>query len=172
MNIIAQSNQPIPPIWGGNQNIITPRPPLLRRDVQSTSGVLGGSIFPLSSFNTLTISPNPSIAQTKEAFQATKDFGTIFSITLYHIDVNGTSLSFVEPIIANVSFDGNVYSCQNQDLGILAISTTLDDCVEDFKEEVLFVWNEYGKETDSRLTDDAKELKRRILSHVNQSASN
>jgi hypothetical protein len=168
MNTVVQLNQTTPPVWGGTQNTITPRSQLLRKEVPPISGVFGGLICPLGSFNPSTISPNPSIMQTKEAFRTTRDFGESFSITLYHIDVNGVSLSFVEPIIANISFDGNVYSCQNEDLGIIAMSATLDDCIKDFKEGLLFVWNEYGKETDNRLTDDAKELKRRILSHVNQ----
>jgi hypothetical protein len=168
MNTVMQLNQTTPPVWGGNPNAITPRPQLLRRDAQPASGVLGWLICPLGSFNPSTISPNPLIVETKEVVQATRGFGVIFSITLYHIDVNGVDLSFVEPIIANISFDGNVYSCQNEDLGIIAMSATLDDCIKDFKEGILFVWNEYGKETESRLTDDAKELKRRILSHVNQ----
>jgi hypothetical protein len=44
----------------------------------------------------------------------------------------------------------------------------LEDCIKDFKDEVTFVYNEYGKEDDNRLTSDAKELKRRILSHVRE----
>jgi len=46
------------------------------------------------------------------------------------------------------------------------MSPTLESCIEEFKEEILFVWNEYGKEEDRRLTADAKALKEKILKHV------
>jgi len=59
-----------------------------------------------------------------------------------------------------------VYFCQNEDLDIVSMSAKLEDCVKNFEDEILFVWNEYGKEDDSKLTNDAKELKRKILQYV------
>lgn len=77
-------------------------------------------------------------------------------------------LSFAEPIIANVSFSDNVYSCKNEELGIVAISPKLEECVQDFEDEILFIWKEYGKEDNAKLTSDAKELKERILRRIKQ----
>jgi hypothetical protein len=71
-----------------------------------------------------------------------------------------------EPIIANVSLRDDVYFCRNEELGIVAVSPKLEGCVKDFEDEIIFIWNEYGKENDAKLTSDAKELKRRILRYV------
>jgi len=73
---------------------------------------------------------------------------------------------FDEPIIATVSFNDNVYSCQNVELGLLTMSFKLEECIRDFGQEVLFLWNEYGKEDDAKLTSDAKELKAKVLRHI------
>ncbi len=97
-----------------------------------------------------------------------KDAQAAYFIALDHITTGDKMLSFAEPIIANVSFRDNVYSCKNEDLGIVAISPKLEECVKDFEAEILFIWNEYGKEDDAKLTSDAKELKTRILCHIKQ----
>lgn len=55
-----------------------------------------------------------------------------------------------------------VYSCQNKELDILAVSPDLEKCVKDFEDELVFLWDEYGKEDDAKLTSDAKELKIKI----------
>jgi hypothetical protein len=70
------------------------------------------------------------------------------------------------PIIVSVSFRDNVYSCENKELGIISVSPKLEECVKDFEEEIVLIWNEYGKEDSSKLTSDAKELKAKILRYV------
>ena len=85
-----------------------------------------------------------------------------------HLDVNGEILRFAEPITAEVTFREGKYFCQNENLGIITISSTLERCIKEFKKEIVFVWNEYGKEEDDRLTVDAKLLKEKILKHVSR----
>ena len=97
-----------------------------------------------------------------------KDAQAAYFIALDHVTTGDKMLSFAEPIIANVSFSDNVYSCKNEELGIVAISPKLEECVKDFEDEILFIWNDYGKEDNVKLTSDAKELKRRILRHIKQ----
>ena len=97
-----------------------------------------------------------------------KDAQAEYFIALDHVTTGDKILSFAEPIIANVSFRDNVYSCQNEGLGIVAISPKLEECIKDFEDEILFIWNEYGKEDNAKLTSDAKELKGRILRHIKQ----
>ena len=70
------------------------------------------------------------------------------------------------PIIVNVSFRDNVYSCQNKELGIISVSPKLEECVKDFEEEILLIWNEYGKEDSAKLTSDAKDLKAKLLHYI------
>lgn len=88
--------------------------------------------------------------------------------TLDHIDIGNQVLPFTKPLIANISLDKDVFLCTNEELGIETSSFNLDGCIKDFKSEVAFVYNEYGKEDDNRLTKDAKELKRKILSHLKE----
>jgi hypothetical protein len=87
-------------------------------------------------------------------------------LTVDYLDVNGETLRFAEPVTAEVTFCDNQYFCQNEELGITVVSPTLESCIKEFREELLFVWNEYGEEQDCRLTADAKALKEKILKHV------
>lgn len=96
------------------------------------------------------------------------DENAVYHIALERIDTDGKMLRFVEPITASIAFHDNAYFCQNEELGILSMSASFEDCIKDFQEEILFVWNEYGKEDDNRLTNDAKELKRRILRYISK----
>ena len=93
-----------------------------------------------------------------------KDARAVYFIALDQICIGYKVLSFTEPIIANVSFSDNVYSCKNDELGIVSTSPKLEDCIHDFEEEILFIWNEYGKEENSKLTNDAIEIKRKDTS--------
>lgn len=90
----------------------------------------------------------------------------LYFVVIDHIDVNGDTLRFMAPITAKVTYRDNMYYCQNEDLGITSISSRWEGCVKDFQDEILFIWNEYGKEDEDRLTKDAKDLKRRILTHI------
>jgi AbrB family looped-hinge helix DNA binding protein len=95
-----------------------------------------------------------------------KDGQAAYFIALDHVAIGAEMLSLAEPIIATVSLRDGVYFCRNEELGIVAVSPKLEGCVKDFEDEIIFIWNEYGKENDAKLTSDAKELKRRILRYV------
>jgi hypothetical protein len=86
--------------------------------------------------------------------------------TVDHLDYDNQTLAFVKPIVANISFDNDIFTCQNEELGIISASPNLDDCTKDFKNELLFIYKEYGKEEDGKLTEGAKKLKRKILAYV------
>jgi len=97
-----------------------------------------------------------------------KDPRAAYFIALDHVSTEDKTLSFAEPIIANVSFNDNVYWCKNEELGIISASPKLEECVQEFEDEILFLYNEYGKEPDAKLTNDAQKLKQRILRHIKQ----
>jgi AbrB family looped-hinge helix DNA binding protein len=97
-----------------------------------------------------------------------KDPQAAYFIALDHVTTGDEMLSLAEPIIAKVSLRDSVYFCQNEELGIVAISPKLEECIKDFEDEIVFIWNEYGKEDNAKLTSDAKELKIRILRYVKQ----
>lgn len=106
---------------------------------------------------TLTRRFAPNFAQT---------FFAVRIALIQHIDFDGKSLQLAKAVPVNVTYQDDEYFCRNEELGIITMSTTLDECIKDFKEEILFVWNEYGKASDDILTDGAKELKRRIQQYV------
>lgn len=83
-----------------------------------------------------------------------------------HFKENNITLS--KPISASITQQNNLLFCKNDELGIIVSSNTIDECLEEFQEELLFIYNEYGKEKDEKLTADAKELKRKILQYIDQ----
>jgi AbrB family looped-hinge helix DNA binding protein len=97
-----------------------------------------------------------------------KKVQSAYFIALDHVNINHKTVPFAEPIIANVSLSNKIYSCQNEELDIIAVSANLEECIKDFKDEIILIWNEYGKEEETKLTNDAKELKRKILRHIKQ----
>ncbi len=135
--------------------------------VETTEGVL----FKLKNQTLNQAGANQQFADTKEVKKLLsnlreKDKVAEYFIALDRIKTGDTALSFDVPIIANVSFKDNVYSCQNKELGIISMSPQLEECVKDFEEEILLIWNEYGKEDSAKLTSDAKDLKAKILQYI------
>lgn len=192
MSDTLQLTKTVPQAWGAKQNLVIPEPQFLPEGIQPISNAdiaIGPS---LRAYSVQMPSANISVAvvRGREVFEeinaaigmfttleikkrtarAKRDRNLIsppiYYVTLDRIDADGKTLRFVEPITANVVYQDSVYFCQNEDLGIVSMSAKLEDCIKDFKDEILFVWNEYGKEDDSRLTNDAKELKRRILQYI------
>lgn len=58
------------------------------------------------------------------------------------------------------------YSLYYEPLDISVSAPTLDECEEDFQEEFNVLYEVYAKEVDERLTEGARELKRKILNLV------
>jgi len=190
MSATLQLVKTAPPAWGAKQDLVIPELQSLLERTQPIPNV-DVVIEPSLYIHVLqTTSANFLVAQTKGVFKeidtafdmfttlATKKYAarakfdrnlkspSIYHITLERIDADGKILRFVQPITANVTYQEGVYFCQNEDLDIVSMSAKLEDCVKNFEDEILFVWNEYGKEDDSKLTNDAKELKRKILQYV------
>lgn len=135
--------------------------------VETTEGVL----FKLKNQTLNQAGADQLFADTKEVKKLLgnlreRDKVAAYFIALDHIEMGDGALSFDVPIIASVAFRDNVYSCQNKELGIISVSPKLEECVKDFEEEILFIWNEYGKEDSAKLTSDAKELKAKILRYI------
>lgn len=90
----------------------------------------------------------------------------IEKVSFAKVKVKGKTLKFTEPIIADVSFTDNMYSCQNSEFGIMTAAPKLPDCLKSFEDEIRFIWYEYVLESDDKLTDDAKELKIKMLNRI------
>jgi len=118
----------------------------------------------------VTTTRNYAIPDFTKTFTRTSIFdeNAVYLVALNHIDTDGARLRFAEPITASIAYHDNAYFCQNEDFSIFSMSAKLEDCIKDFQEEILFIWKEYGEEDDNKLTDDAKELKGKILSRIKQ----
>jgi len=147
-------------------------------DKKVTTGTFSGQGTTISGtkFTTGIIINQSSFNVTTTANHLAQNFGqtsilqtfTQFLMHLEHIEINGKMLQLLKPITINATYQDKMYSCQNEELGIVSVSAKLKDCIKDFEDEVLFVWTAYGKEDDTRLTNDAKELKKRILSYIEE----
>lgn len=91
---------------------------------------------------------------------------TQFLLNLDHVTIDGKAVQLTKPVAVNAYFQDNMYFCQNEELGIVSVSANMKDCIRDFEDEFWCLWNEYGKEPDDRLTDNAKVLKKRLLQHL------
>ena len=89
-----------------------------------------------------------------------------YCVGIKSIVYNKQELCLTVPIIAIVGYDGNCYSMENKELGILTMARDSDQCYQDFIDEILFILKEYGEEDDDKLTVSAQALKRKILRYL------
>jgi hypothetical protein len=75
-------------------------------------------------------------------------------------------LALKEPITIGVDYQDDNWVMTNDDLGIVSASHDYDTCLQDFQDELLLIWEEYGKESDSNLTVGARKLKELLVSLV------
>ena len=149
-----------------------PEYPFGMSDIQTVSGIAKQTINATtggSSANVITMGNSIKSSFTQTLTRTlTYNENAVYYLVLDHIATGSEKLRLAEPIAASVAYQDNVYFCQNEDLRIFSTSARLEDCIRKFEEEVVFVFNEYGKEDDDRLTKDARELKRRILQYISK----
>ena len=93
----------------------------------------------------------------------------ILSVTNQKLDyiISGSKVLPLKKSLAYViDFRDNIWTMENKEFGIISMSEDFEECLRDFNEEVYFAYEEYGQEDDINLTEDAKELKRKILQYV------
>ena len=56
-------------------------------------------------------------------------------------------------------------------LALWRLAKTTIECLKEFQDEFFFIWQEYGKESDSQLTQGARELKQLLLSLVHDATA-
>ncbi|MQY62095.1 hypothetical protein GH146_02245 [archaeon] len=89
-------------------------------------------------------------------------------LKLYNIVSDKKRLLLRKPIEVTPVFHDGMWTMENKDLDIISMSTDYKECLKDFYDEVFFVWEEYGQEDDDKLTNGAKDLKRKILRHIGE----
>ena len=75
-------------------------------------------------------------------------------------------LQFSQPLIVSVDYKEDAWIMENRELSAVSISSDYDECLDNFHKEIFFIWKEYGETSDNELTQDAKDLKNKILEYV------
>jgi hypothetical protein len=70
------------------------------------------------------------------------------------------------PIKVEGVLSGEGWSLYYEPLDIIVSAPTLAECKEDFQEELYVLYEEYVEEEDEKLTESARELKRKLLNMV------
>lgn len=122
-------------------------------------------------FSTTTFIATSSIIASMTTIEAitwstSTNINSYTSLKLDHISLDDKKLRLVTPIEATIDFCDNMWRMENKELGIVSMALAYDDCLQDFNEEIAFIYEEYGLANDSELTKDAIELKHRILRYL------
>lgn len=79
------------------------------------------------------------------------------------------NISFKQPImVRRRTIEGNCVSLEYEPLGVYAAGETLRDARESFWEDVAFMWRSYVKEDAEKLTEDAKNLKDKLMEYLTE----
>jgi hypothetical protein len=73
---------------------------------------------------------------------------------------------FKEPIQIQVDFQDGIWIHQNETFGILGYGKSRAESLDAFRMEFVACWETIASEDDSKLTDDAKELKKKLKNLV------
>ena len=71
-----------------------------------------------------------------------------------------------EPIYIDQRYEGGAWICRFEPLGILAYGSSFEEAYGAFQMEFACCWDEIACEDDTHLTEDAKELKRKLCDLV------
>jgi len=93
------------------------------------------------------------------------------SLTVQRIlSSKGQELVLSESLVISVDYEDDSWIMKNDELGIVAMNRDYDETVNEFNDEFAFVWKQYGSAPDNKLTDDAKQLKNKIVHYVKSGA--
>lgn len=81
---------------------------------------------------------------------------------------NGKELQLKKPLPIGIDWQKKNWIMKNLDLGIITTSKDYDTCLKEFKDEFYFVWTEYGLTNDNELTKSGLNLKKKILSYLDE----
>ena len=86
-------------------------------------------------------------------------------IVLDIIPYEEKQLKFTTPLVLTPALDDSqqLYTINYEYLGLNIFTYTRGEIVEDIEDYIVYLWEEYANEDDSRLTLDAIELKNKLL---------
>ena len=85
------------------------------------------------------------------------------SIKIDYLEVDGLRLRFIKPLFLNYTYDGKYYQYEDRNLNYFGIAETLDEMVEQFKEDIYSDWMVYVEDDSVQLSKRAKILKNKLL---------
>ena len=98
----------------------------------------------------------------------TAKFQTPTCVFIDSIPLRGTQVELSRPIVGVVRLRDNYCSVENEELGLFTVKKDLSECLREFKQDISFLLSEYGEESEDALTEDARQLKRKILEYVDE----
>ena len=69
----------------------------------------------------------------------------------------------VVPVMVKVELHTEGWMIYHEDLNILTVAPTVEECIDDFQEYFYTLWKEYANKKDDELTDSGQVLKYKIL---------
>lgn len=81
---------------------------------------------------------------------------------------NGKELELKKPLSITIDWQKKNWIMKNLDLGIITTAKEYDSCLKEFKDEFYFVWTQYGLANDNELTNGGRNLKKKILSYLEE----
>jgi len=105
-------------------------------------------------------SSSSSFAPSVFGMQEGRDF--LLPCRFRAVEWNGRCLRLQCEIACQVSIEDGLYVIQYEPLGIRAYASSYGEARDDFREEFLFIWDDYGKAADEELSPSGKRLKEQL----------
>lgn len=84
-------------------------------------------------------------------------------IRLTHFEYGGQRFSFRKPITVNVEYTDGIWVYHNEPLNLWGVGERREAALNDLHDNFAYLWREIAEESDDRLDDKAKEIKRALL---------
>ncbi len=93
----------------------------------------------------------------------TVETGLPREIPLAEVFINKTKAKLTEPLLLNILFEKQNYIVSHDDLGLLAVSDTLDKAIREIQEEFSLLWKDYVTCPEDELTEGAKRFRVKLV---------
>lgn len=85
------------------------------------------------------------------------------NIQIKHLEIDGLRLKFINPFFLNYIYDGKYYQYEYSNLNYFGIAETIEDMIEQFKEDIYSDWMVYVENDSVQLSKRAEILKNKLL---------
>ena len=92
---------------------------------------------------------------------------SIDNVSQYHLKtmkVDGIDKELIESVLIDVDFEDDYYIASNDDIGLLAARPKMTQVVDEIKDELSVLWQEYVAVDENELTASGKDLRKKLIS--------